>query len=280
MNKEVTIVTAFKDIGRSEWRGIVNGENIPHYIQRDTETYFERFERLTKLKNHIVVFSEEKFRDRLEKYDNVEFINIENIIENDEKEHCLILRKIIESIQSKREFIDFVNRKSAPEYWSSEYVLINYLKSLFIAYYIEYSKKKKIFFDDSPLAWIDFGYCRKDEDAPANKTFCFDPKDKINVFSNGKVYSSFFYIPVFNLIKTGDVLVQGCHIIAPADKWKKLSVHMYNAMNSLISVNLIDDDQTLLLMSLRNNFDDFILNEGNSEYWFNIIRSNCYDINE
>ena len=55
-----TIVTAFVDIGRGDWEGVKNNQLIPPYIKRDTETYFKRFERLTKLKNKIVCFTEEK----------------------------------------------------------------------------------------------------------------------------------------------------------------------------------------------------------------------------
>ena len=45
MTQKVTpiIVTAFFDIGRSDWDGTFNGHKLPTYLKRDTETYFKRF---------------------------------------------------------------------------------------------------------------------------------------------------------------------------------------------------------------------------------------------
>ena len=54
---DITIVTAFYDIGRGDWK----------YFNRKTSYYFECFERLCKLKNKIVVFSEIKFKSLFDK---------------------------------------------------------------------------------------------------------------------------------------------------------------------------------------------------------------------
>ena len=54
---DITIVTAFYDIGRGDWK----------YFNRKTYYYFECFERLCKLKNKIVVFSEIKFKSLFDK---------------------------------------------------------------------------------------------------------------------------------------------------------------------------------------------------------------------
>ena len=54
---DITIVTAFYDIGREDWE----------YYTRKTSYYFECFERLCQLKNKIVVFSEIKFKSLFDK---------------------------------------------------------------------------------------------------------------------------------------------------------------------------------------------------------------------
>jgi hypothetical protein len=68
------------------------------------------------------------------------------------------------------------------------------------------------------------------------------------------------------------VYVQGCHIVAPVDKWKKMATLMTQALMTYISVDLIDDDQSMLLMSYRLSPHDFKINYVNPEYWFVIFR--------
>ena len=53
----ITIVTAFYDIGRENWI----------YYNRDTSYYFECFERLCQLKNKIIIFSQIKFKPQFDK---------------------------------------------------------------------------------------------------------------------------------------------------------------------------------------------------------------------
>ena len=47
---DITIVTAFYDIGRGDWK----------YFTRKTSYYFECFERLCQLKNKIVVSNKDR----------------------------------------------------------------------------------------------------------------------------------------------------------------------------------------------------------------------------
>ena len=51
---EITIVTAFFDIGRGDW---TPDKGLPHYLQRTTDTYIERFSHMAQLENELVVFS-------------------------------------------------------------------------------------------------------------------------------------------------------------------------------------------------------------------------------
>ena len=55
---EITIVTAFFDIGRSDW---TPDRGLPHYLHRTTDTYFERFEYLAQLENPMVIFTSAEF---------------------------------------------------------------------------------------------------------------------------------------------------------------------------------------------------------------------------
>lgn len=262
---DVTIVTAFVDIGRDKWEGVKNNQLIPPYIKRDTATYFERFERLTKLKNDIVCFTETKFFDKIKSIrKDITLIDIDNL-----KEDHKFLLQTIDHIQQEPAFIKFVTRPSAPEYWSSSYVLINFLKSHFVQFAVENNLIKT-----TNAAWIDFGYVRNEVYCPQNKTWFFDTKDKINIFACNPYTHT---VPIFEIVRNGSVYIQGCHIVAPLNKWNTLKQLINISMSQLIDVGLVDDDQTLLLMSYRKAPEEFELNYGNVNNWFIIFEGQCRD---
>ena len=57
---DISIVTAFFDIGRGDW---TPDKGLPHYLQRTTKTYLERFGYLAKLKNKMVIYTSEDLVD-------------------------------------------------------------------------------------------------------------------------------------------------------------------------------------------------------------------------
>jgi hypothetical protein len=59
----ISIVTAFFDIGRGDW---TPDKGLPHYLERKTETYLERFGYLTNLKNDITVFTTEDLAPKVQ----------------------------------------------------------------------------------------------------------------------------------------------------------------------------------------------------------------------
>ena len=58
----IGIVTAFFDIGRESW---ATRPNTPAWLARSTEDYFACFERMCRLQNEIVVFTQVKFAERI-----------------------------------------------------------------------------------------------------------------------------------------------------------------------------------------------------------------------
>lgn len=260
MKDTVTIVTAFVDIGRGHWEGVKNNQLIPQYIKRDTETYFKRFERLTKLKNPIIVFTESRFFERIKAMrDDITLIGVDSLFED----HKHLISKI-EEVQNDPTFIKFVQQPSAPEYWSSKYVAINFMKSHFVDYAVASGLVKT-----SVAAWIDFGYVRDDTFCPPGMEWKFNTFGLINLFCiDPNTHSR----PVFDIIKTGDVYIQGCHIVAPSSKWKHLKQFMNDNISTLFNVGLVDDDQTLLLMSYRGAPDYFKINNVDPSDWFVIFK--------
>ncbi len=263
MSNEVTIVTAFVDIGRGKWEGVKNDQVIPHYIKRDTETYLKRFERLTKLKNKIVCFTESKFFDQiLAMRDDIELVNIDSIWDD----HFHLIEKI-RHVQEQPEFINFVNSPASPEYWSPEYVAINLMKSHFVDYAVLNG-----WVETKNAAWIDFGYCRDEVYCPADTEWFYDTEDKINVFCHTPML---FDKPIFEVVKTGEVFIQGCHIVAPKGVWTVLKQLVNDNLSTLFNVGLIDDDQTLLLMAYRSAPELFRLVPSDPNNWFTIFQGRC-----
>ena len=259
--KKITIVTAFIDIGRDNWEGVVNGEQIPHFIKRGVGEYFKSFERLAGLKNDIIIFTEEKYFDKIKSIrEDIVCINISKIWDV----NIDYLMKIRE-VQRNISYINFVNSPALPEYWSAEYVYVNFLKSFFCDYVYKNNLNS-----NHDIAWIDFGYVRENTYCPQGKFWEFDTKDKINLFVLGDLSDNW---PIFDIIRNNTVYVQGCHIIAPGNLWTVLVDYMKDSINVLFKVGLVDDDQTLLLMSYRKYPEIFNINSGDHNDWFSAFKT-------
>jgi len=265
MSNTVTIVTAFVDIGREKWEGVKNNQLIPPYIKRDTETYLKRFERLTKLKNPIICFTENKFFDRIKAMrDDIILIDVGDIF----KDHDHLIKSIY-NVQQDPNFIKFVTRPSAPEYWSPEYVAINFMKSHLVDYAVEQG-----WVNTGTAAWIDFGYVRDDTFCPPDMEWKFNDKKLINLFIIDPYLMS---KPIFEIVRTGEVYIQGCHIVAPTGHWKHLKQLVNENLSNLFKVGLVDDDQTLLLMAYRQAPNLFHINPVNPSDWFVIFKDFNHD---
>lgn len=261
MSDLVTIVTAFFDIGRDKWEGTLDGNILPHYLKRDTATYFERFRRLTLLKNPIVVYTESRFIETIKSYrDDIICVPVDNYLSDNQH--------VLEAIfirQRRPEFIAHLNQPTMPEYWSPEYVFINYSKSIFVADAVKQGHVKT-----PTAAWLDFGYVRDDTFCPPGLEWKFNTQNLINLFCFSDPLKA---EPIFNIVKTNNVYVQGCHIVAPVEKWNHMANLMRQALVSLMNVGLVDDDQSMLLMSYQMSPHDFKINYVDPSYWFVIFKN-------
>ncbi len=271
MSDNVTIVTAFMDIGRENWTGIKNNRAIPSYIKRDTKTYFERFERLCKVKNPIVVFTHSKYFEQLKQFrEDLFLVAIDTVFED----HYHLV-KSISAIQNDPAFIKFVDRPECPEHWSTEYAVITNMKSLFVNYAVE----QKIAESDT-YAWIDFAYVRDDTFCPVGVEWKFNTEGKINLFALDNIKDTILTKPIFDIVKTGEVFIQGCHVIAPKAEWVLLKQLVVTNLTKLIGVGLIDDDQTLFLMAYRAMPEKFKINYvPSTDDWFMIFRDHNHASN-
>ena len=258
---DITIVTAFFDIGRGTW---TPDKGFPHYIERTTDTYFERFGYMAKLENEMIVYTTEDLQQRVmdlrgDRKTKVVVVDFDNSFGP--------LRDRISEIQKSPEFQSKINPSQikSPEYWNANYVLVNALKSSFVRSSIE-----RQLIDTDMVAWIDFGYCRKPEDAGkfTKWSYNFDP-EKIHFFNLKKFKDGDL---IEDTIFNNTIYVTGPHIVAHKDNWPKLEMMIHHHLDTLLKNNLVDDDQTLMLMSTLGNPEFFETHMISDSDWFMIFR--------
>jgi len=148
-----------------------------------------------------------------------------------------------------------------PEYWNADYVLVNLLKSSFVTKAMQTNLIKT-----DLVAWLDFGYCREESTRNNVKKWQYPfAKDKIHFFTL-KDWKEGTYIE--DVIFNNDVHVTGPCIVAGKDMWNILEQLVHHNVGELLKNNLIDDDQTLLLMSYLQKPELFELHKVSSDDWF------------
>lgn len=260
---DITVVTAFFDIGRSNWNKTPHGLETPHYIPRSTESYFSYFENLAKIKNDMVIYCSEEHADQISKIRERNAPEAETtIVPLDFQNSVKHIKPVIEKIQKNVEYIKFVNDPRMPEYWNADYVLVNFLKTEFVV-----DAYKKDYIKTDLAAWLDFGYVRSEKTLPKKGkwSYDFDPS-KMHYFNKKPID---FERPIFDIIRTNDVYIMGCHLVGGKDAWFKHLQQNMQSLASMLNCGLIDDDQTILLMNYRMDPNSFELHPINvkKEEW-------------
>jgi len=254
---DITIVTAFFDIGRGDWSP---DKGLPHYLQRTTKTYLERFSHMAKLENPMVVYTSKDMIDeikflRQDRKTDILTLDFPNSFEG--------LRNEIKRVQSSAEFQSKIHPSQIknPEYWNADYVLVNTLKASFVNKALQSDLIKT-----DLIAWLDFGYCReKDTLAGVKKwKYSFD-KEKIHFFNIKDFVEGSF---IQDIIANNDVHITGPCIVASKKMWPALESLVHHSVGELLKNDLIDDDQTLLLMSYLQAPELFELHRVSEQDWF------------
>ena len=141
-----------------------------------------------------------------------------------------------------------------PEYWNADYVLVNFLKSIFVNLAI-----RSGYVQNELVAWLDFGYCRSADKIPASKKWSYDfDSTKMHLF---KYHDKRPNMSIYDIIANNYVHILGAKIVGGKSVWPKMEECMWNELNLLLDNNLVDDDQTLLLMSTIENAELFELHK-------------------
>lgn len=258
---EISIVTAFFDIGRGDW---TPDKGLPHYLHRTTETYLERFSHMAKLENDMVVFTSEDLADKIHKLregrpTEIVVVDFKNVLPD--------VRQKISEIQNSLEYKNKIEPSQAknPEYWNVDYVLVNMLKSSFVRQSIQHNLVK-----NDLIAWLDFGYCRDESTLNGVSRWCYPfNKEKIHFFSI-KEYDQ--QKTISDVIFSNDVHITGPCIVSSKHMWPQLEMLVNHSLNELLKNNLVDDDQTLLLMSYLSAPNLFKLHKVSQDDWFIVFK--------
>ncbi len=265
---DITVVTAFFDIGRGNLSKIRRPHIVPALQDRSVDTYFEYFTHLAKLQNQLIVYTTEEFADRvreIRKRNSLLGETVVVVLPSYLPKEFEQIRGRIDQIMSMPEYYQRVANPGLIEYWYSDYVLVNLLKSFYVTHAIDHG-----LIGTDLVAWIDFGYCRSSSTIPEPRKWAYG-------FDSSKIH--LFYIreiepqrPIESIVYTGDVYIQGSHIVAGTAMWPRLQELMFRNLTLLLNRNLIDDDQTLLLMSYLSDKDIFELRYCHPTDWFIIFK--------
>lgn len=244
MNKELTIVTAYFDIGR----GCFNGN-----YARGNNKYINYFKFWARMKNDIIIYTQPEFKNEILEIregfglkDKTKVIVIDDIYSLFPNMYQRMLEIEKDDYYKKYRYI-----KYSPDNMA-KYDYVMFLKTWCMMDAVDKGYVKTDF-----IAWVDFGFNHGGEAFANEEDFDFlwqyDFEDKIYLQAlkedDGK--------PIFEIIQNGEVYIQGTPYMVPVHLMKTFYNLIYDAMWVLLDVGFIDDDQTLLLMAYRKNKDIF-----------------------
>ena len=256
---DITLVSAFFPINREEWTTST----------RTDEKYFEYFKFWARIKNKLVVYTIPNYVEIIKNIrrdfglpeDKTEVIGIPNVFEIDPE-----LYNSIKSAASCEYNRLFRLRPLSPEVWNAEYDYLMALKTWFV--YDAVNRK----LCSEQVAWMDFGYNHGGEyysnSSEFDRYWNFDTRDKITIFLLHTIENN---ISIVETIRRMDTYIMGSPFILPSKKTEWFWLECKNNMLILNRMGIVDDDQTLMLMSYLENKNEF---NAIKSTWNNTLKTN------
>lgn len=253
MEREITVVTAFFNINRENWKN----------FERSEDKYFEFFTGWAKLKNKLVAYVETarmkekimEFRSSLGLADRTQVVVVED---------CkLVAPDLYDSIKKATDADVhklYRLRPRNPEVWNADYNYVMLMKMWCVQDAVEKG------YADGMVAWVDFGYNHGgaviSADSDFNFTWKYDFPDKINLFYIQKPDDR----PIFDIVFLMDTYIMGTVIVGADHLWHEFWLLMKKEMMVLNACGMTDDDQNIILMCYREKPEIFQLYESNWQY--------------
>ena len=258
-NSEITIITAYFDIGRGKYS---------NQYTRGNNKYIEYFKFWARIQNNLVIYTQKEFEKEI--YEIREKFGLKNktkviVVDNIYNILPEMYQKMKEIEQDKIFFRNYRYIKDCPEN-KADYCYIMFLKT-----WCMLDAAKKGYAKSKYLAWLDFGFNHGgkyfiDE---LDFDFLWDYEFENKIYISG--FNKNDNKPIFQIVQSGEVFVQGTPFIVPINHIDEFYTLMLDSMNSLLDVGFMDDDQTVMLMAYRKNKKIFKYDE--SSEWFSLIKN-------
>lgn len=247
------LVTAFFDIGREK-------SEVPG-MDRNNERYFEYFKFWARMHNQLIIYTQPDFVDEVRKIRASFGLEAQTIIIPIDD-----ITKIEPEIYSRMQDVENKNEYSNLRMYvkaMSNSAKYNYV--MFMKYWFMKDASKRVNINDGQIAWMDFGFNHGGECFIAPLDFDFEWKPHlesgIHVFALNNPNDR---NAIGMLLLQSDCLM-GCPVICSSDFCETLWNHVKEAVEALLMLDAIDDDQQLLLMAYKKYPKDFHIHYSN---WF------------
>lgn len=250
--RNITIVTAFFDIGRKDFE--IEG------LSRSNEEYLSYFEMWARMKNNLVIYTQEKMKDKI--------LEIRKKFGLEDKTTIIVIDDIYsleQDIYDRMKKVETNNDfKKSRYFYNAMSNKADYCYVMLLKYWALSDAKKRGLIKDF-AAWLDFGfnhggkcYINAEE---FDYEWKYDFKDKIYCFAHSNPDR---LLGIDSLQFQKDCLM-GAPIVLPKEKCEDLFINCKIAMEALLMLDCIDDDQQLLLMVYKMHKDDFAIVQSD---WF------------
>lgn len=241
--KEITLVTAYFNVGRGNWGSYSRGD----------EQYLSYFKHWARLQNRLIVYTSPELADSVQKIrsqygldDRTIIIPVPDVF--NVQPH---LYHVIQQVMKNQDSWLFHKKLDHPESWNYNYNYITNLK----AFWVQDAIEKGLSSDFT--AWIDFGYDHGGEEFPYSEDFNFlweyNFTPHIHIFLAKPLDEK----PIFKIVHDMDTYLRGGIIVAPTSLWRSFWNDIHESLLSLAECGMADDDQTLFLMAYRRHPEKF-----------------------
>lgn len=242
LSGELTIVSAFYDIGRGDIKG----------AERDCEKYFEYFSFWAGLKNELVVFTSSEFAEKIRLVranlglgEKTKVVVKE--LESFDKEALGKMREVLANFDQSK------GRKHPQniECVSAEYDYVTYCKPFFVCEAINLG------LTSDKVLWLDFGFNHGGSFFTDKNEFNFTlqaqdyagfDESRMNLFAlkdKEEAHLAEIYYSMEVFLIAG--IIYGAH-----EAWGKFRQNLSEALRVFLSLQIIDDEQVLFVWCVRN----------------------------
>lgn len=267
--KNPVIVMALYDIGRDNW----NSFTLSY------DTYLSWMKNTLSLKSKFVIYTEDKFTNRIQEYIKEFDPLLENtILINKPLEQLDCYKKYYEKLYDLMNSEEFKNKMhlEVPEMVQPLYNVIMFNKLHFLK-----DVKDNNYFDNDILIWADAGGLRDHIDN--YKGELWPSLDKVNQLDNSRVtffsHSKNIHIENKEYHALSQIrYIQGTSFLVPSNLIEKLTVDFEKTIDECLDNKYIGSDEKIFDITYCKNPDKYNLIKCTWRTYFNILKESSPDL--